>query len=404
MKRIIGKGLLILIFALSALNVSGQQKAKYVFYFIGDGMGFSHVCLAEYYSAYNAGQFGSMPVSFSNFPVFGTAVTHSDSNYITDSAAAGTALSTGSKTKNGMLSVSSDGKELTSISYKIHNAGFKVGITSTVGLNHATPAAFYANSDNRNNYYDIALQLKESGFEFFAGGGIIDYKGKKENKTSVYNSIEEGGYDIYEGLDDFHKRRGEKKALLLQDNGKTRTEFPYAIDMESKDMTQSDLIDAAVGFLYDENTENGFFIMSEGGKIDWASHANDTKAMIYEVLSFSDAVSKALEFYNNHPDETLIVVTADHETGGLALGYESGYNIFFDKLAPVKSSKDKMSDNQKEKADDATENAHIGWTSHSHTGINVPVYAIGTGSELFSGRMDNTDIPKNICKAMGVAF
>lgn len=404
MRLKIGKGLLILIFALSALTVSGQQKAKYVFYFIGDGMGLSHVCLAEYYSAYNAGQSGSMPVSFSNFPVFGTAVTHSDSNYITDSAAAGTALSTGSKTKNSMLSTAPDGEALTSISYKIHDAGFKVGITSTVGLNHATPAAFYAKSDNRNKYYDIAGQLTDSGFEFFAGGGMIDYKGKKGDKQSVYDDIEKGGYIIYEGMKDFRKAEHNGKAVLLQKDGKGRSELPYAIDMKKNDMNQSDLVEASVDFLYDENSDNGFFIMSEGGKIDWASHANDARAVIYEVLSFSDAVTKAVEFYNEHPEETLIIVTADHETGGLALGYESGYNMFFEKMDFIGCSTDKMNDKQKKLMQEATEEAHIGWTSHSHTGINVPVYAIGAGSELFAGRMDNTDIPKKICKAMGVEF
>ena len=394
----------ITILLLLPLLISAQQKAKYVFYFIGDGMGFNHVSLTEYWLGHTQGVFDSRPLSFSQFPVLGWAVTHSESNLITDSAAAGTALSTGNKTKNGMLATGPDSTVLTSISYKIHDAGYKVGISSTVGINHATPAAFYGHNVNRGNYYEIASEIPASEFEFFAGGGAIESTGDDEDKVSVYEAIENGGYVIAEGMDDFAaKKDGAEKMMLLQKDGRLRTELPYAIDMKEYDMTQADLVRASIDFLYDEEGE-GFFVMSEGGRIDWASHGNDTKAVILETLSLSDAVAEAVRFYNEHPDETLIVVTADHETGGLTLSWEKGYNLYLDKLEEISCSKDMVSEEERERMNEISHEARIGWTTGDHSAANVPVFAIGAGSDLFSGRMDNTDIPKRICEAMGVKF
>ena len=395
---------LLTLILLLPLVASAQQKAKYVFYFIGDGMGFNHVSLTEYWLGYTQDVFDSRPLSFSAFPVLGWAVTHSESNLITDSAAAGTALSTGSKTKNGMLATGPDSTALESISYKIHDAGYKVGISSTVGINHATPAAFYGHNVNRGNYYEIASEIPASEFEFFAGGGAIESTGDDEDRVSVYEAIEKGGYVIAEGMDDFaSKKDGAEKMMLLQKDGRLRTELPYAIDMKEDDMTQADLVRASIDFLYEEDGE-GFFVMSEGGRIDWASHGNDTKAVILETLSLSDAVTEAVRFYNEHPDETLIVVTADHETGGLTLSWEKGYNLYFDKLEEISCSKDKVSEEERERMNEISHEAHIGWTTGDHSAANVPVFAIGAGSDLFSGRMDNTDIPKRICEAMGVEF
>lgn len=398
----------IALFALLALipilSTAQEQKAKYVFYFIGDGMGFNHVSLAEYWLGYTQGVFDSRPLSFSQFPVLGWAVTHSESNLITDSAAAGTALSTGTKTKNGMLGTAPDSTALKSIAYKIHDAGYKVGISSTVGINHATPGAFYGHSASRSDYYSIASEIPSTGFEFFAGGGAIESNGEDGDETSVYEAIEDSGYVIAEGMDDFADKKDEAgKMMLLQENGRLKTELPYAIDMKDTDMTHADLVSASIDFLYDEDCP-GFFIMSEGGKIDWASHGNDTKAVILETLSLSDAVAEAVEFYNAHPDETLIIVTADHETGGLTLSWEKGYDLLLDKLEEIHCSKDMVSEEEREHMNDVSHEAHIGWTTGDHSGANVPVFAIGAGSTLFSGRMDNTEIPKKICEAMGIRF
>lgn len=400
------RSILAIILLLTVLSAFSQErKAKYVFYFIGDGMGFNHVSAAEYYQGYTDGLFDSTPLSFSAFPVLGWAITHSASNLITDSAAAGTALSTGAKTDNGMLCTGPDSTTvLESIAYKIHDAGYKVGISSTVAINHATPAAFYAHSISRSDYNDIAAELSRTGFEFFAGGGFLESEGSSQSILSAYDNARQNGYTIAEGMKEFSREYEEsEKMILLQKNGREKTELPYAIDRKDKDMTQADLVKASIDFLYKEDGP-GFFIMSEGGKIDWASHGNDTKTAILETISMSDAVAEAVKFYNEHPEETLIVVTADHETGGFTMGWDKGYDIYFDELKDINCSKEKASEEEKEEMDEASHKARMGWTTKDHSGANVPVFAIGAGSTLFSGRMDNTEIPRKICEAMNVKF
>lgn len=398
------RALLFIIAIICPFLLMGENKPKYVFYFIGDGMGFNHVSLAEYYNGYLNGNFGPLPISFSEFPVLGMATTFSATNLITDSAAGGTALATGEKTKNGAIGVNADcSQSLESIAYKIHDEGYKVGISSTVGLNHATPAAFYGHNCSRSNYYDIALEIGSSGFEFFGGGGIIDYKGKDNSEKSIYKIIKKEGYDVIFGLDKWNKRCPKsEKVFFTHDNDPKVNSFPYAIDQKEGDMTHADIVSAGIEFLYNE--EKGFFFMSEGGRIDWSSHANDAKTTALEVLNFAEAIEVALNFYREHPEETLIVVTADHETGGLALGYEKGYHIFLNELDFQTFSKEVITKSESILIDEATKKAHLGWSTNDHSAANVPVFAIGASSELFSGRMDNTDIPKKICQAMGIEF
>lgn len=397
--------------AISCTNCD-NKKAKYVFYFIGDGMGFSHIAAAEYYKAYQeSGEIGNSSISFTKFPVMGMASSYSASNVITCSSAAGTALSSGVKTNNGFLGVTPDSAHVKSIAYKIHESGVPVGILTTVSIDHATPGAFYANSLKRSDYYSIATQIANSGFEFFAGGGFISPTGKNKDQRSAYDIVEEGNYTIAAGLEEFNaKKCDSEKIILLQNSGRESRELPYAIDRKDGDLTLSDLVSSAIEFL---ESQNGFFMMAEGGRIDWSAHSNDGKTTILEVLDLADAVEVAYQFYLKHKDETLIVVTADHETGGIALGQKSGYNMFFDKLDPQVSSKDNSvsatsyeggTDKAKAEVDRLNQEARIGWTTSSHTAGNVPIFAIGAGSELFAGKMDNTDIPKKICQAMKVAF
>ncbi|MBP6867744.1 MAG: alkaline phosphatase [Bacteroidales bacterium] len=381
-------------------------QAKYVFYFIGDGMGLAQVALTEAWLADSAEVIGFEKLSFTEFPVLGMATTFSAGNIITCSSAAGTALATGTKTNNGMLGVSPDSVSLEAITYKIKKAGYRVGVTSTVTLDHATPGSFYANASSRSDYYDIAVQLPQTGFDFFGGGGFVQPEGKDKDQVSVLSLIEEAGYQVAYGIEQVETSAGAEKMLLLQDKERDYMgALPYAIDRKEGDMTHADIINVAVDFL---DNEKGFFLMSESGRIDWACHSNDGKTSILETLDLNDAVQVALEFAQRHPGETLIVVTADHETGGLALGSASGYSLFFDALAEQNASKDMLlQTGNKEMTGQVAEmndRACIGWTTSSHTGIPVPVYATGAGSELFSGRMDNTDIPKKICQAMGIAF
>jgi alkaline phosphatase len=390
-----------------AVSCGRQEKdAKYVFYFIGDGMGFTHVAAAEAYLAQERGVIGMDPLCFTQFPVLGEATSFSASNIITDSSAAGTALSTGEKTKNGMLCIAPDSTTvLNSIAYKIHDAGYSVGVTSTTPVNHATPASFFGHNIKRGNYYAIGQEIPQSGFEFFAGGGLLHPMGKDSCETkSLFDIVAEGGYTIANGYADFQAKKDADKILLVQSEGSDQI-CPYALGRPEGALTLSQIVTAAITVL--ERNPKGFFLMAEGGLIDWTAHSQDLAGTIFETLDFDEAIAVAYAFYQRHPKETLIVVTADHETGGIALG-RKGYNYdltVIDKIKNASATTDvEQYMNDQVSIDSVNEEARIGWTTTSHSGGPVPVWAIGTHAQLFAGRQDNTDIPKKICAAMGVQF
>lgn len=383
-----------------------EKKAKYVFYFIGDGMGFSHIAATEAYLATEAGVIGSTPLQFTQFPVMGMATSYSANKYITCSSAAGTALSTGYKTDNGMLGVAPDTTNLVSISYKFHDAGYKVGISSTVTIDHATPGAFYAHSAARSDYYGIGKELSTTGFEFFGGGNFEKPLGKENGEQSLYEITEANGYTFAYGLEEFNQKKGNaEKIVLFQAKGKKEGVLPYSFSREEDDLTLSQIVTSAIEVL--EN-EKGFFLMAEGGMIDWAAHANDITNTVFETIDFDQAIQVAYQFYLKHKDETLIVVTADHETGGITVGRNKGYNLFMGGIDEISNPEKGMSVDtymsDKTVMSSVSEEALIGWTTTSHTGGAVPVFAIGVGSDQFAGRIDNTDIPKRICKAAGIQF
>ena len=403
--------LLVAAVAIMAVSCGKEKQAKYVFYFIGDGMGFSHISLTEGYKATVEGKIGNEPLCFTQFPVMGMATSYSANKYITCSSAAGTALATGTKTNNGMLGTAPDSSNLTAISYKIHKAGIPVGVTTSVTIDHATPGAFYANSTARSDYYSIGEQLATSGFEFFGGGGFYGAKDKREAEKSLYDLAAENGYSIAYGIDGYAAAKesakgadGSQKMILFQKMEKRNNDLPYVTERQEGDLELPQVVEKAIDFL---DNSNGFFLMVEGGKIDWAAHSNDLAGTIFEMLDFDQAIAVAYEFYKKHPQETLIVVTADHETGGVTLGRGKGYAY---DLSVVKQAEkategtdvsNYMNDISK---DSLSVVAKIGWTTTSHTGGAVPVFAVGAGSGMFAGRQDNTDIPKKICKAMGVEF
>ena len=373
-----------------------MERPKFVFLFIGDGMGLGQISMAEAYISSLKGEISNTSLSFTQFPVFGLSTTYSANSFITCSSAAGTALSTGYKTNNGMLGVDPQNNKLQSITYKLKENGIPVGIVSSVTIDHATPAAFYANSLSRSSYYDIAIQIPESGFDFFGGGGFAQPTGEKKDKKDIYKVLEEGGYTVARGIQDYISKKGAKKIALFQESGK-EADLPYAIDRTPSDLTLKQVVAAAIDHLYGPK---GFFIMAEGGKIDWAGHGNDAKTNILEVLDFADAVDVAVGFAKRYPNETLIIVTADHETGGMTLGREKGYELKLKEL----DSQNRSVATDKESVPAVAElnkKANVGWTTTSHTGTAVPVFATGPGSRFFMGRMDNTDIPKRILRIMG---
>jgi alkaline phosphatase len=444
-----------------------QAKAKYVFLFIGDGMGLAQVVTTQAYLASLENRIGLQPLSFTAFPGIGLASTYAYNQMITCSAAAGTALATGHKTNIGRISMDPEGtKPMKTIAEKAKEQGMKVGIITSTSIDHATPAVFYAHQPERSMYFEIGMNLLNSNFDFFAGGGFLKPDGEVDGeKINIINEAKDHGYTYISTLTGFKNLKSPSgKVIVVSPAPAGEQSLPFTIDMTPNDLSLADFTGKAIELL---DNDNGFFMMVESGKVDWACHENDAATAIQEVLALDKAVGKALEFYAAHPDETLIIVTADHETGGLAMGNNEiedsanlsvlkyqhvSYDAFnktvkkfrmeksadpdadFDRMmmavrddfgldhklkagmltATEKSELKKAflaSMNPKENRDaiyGSSEpltvtlthildtRAGLAWTSYSHTAISVPVYAKGTGFQMFSGYMDNTDIPRFI--------
>jgi alkaline phosphatase len=457
-----------------------SERPKYVFMFIGDGMSHVQITAAEVFNGNNTkGSIALSPLSFTEFPVLGLQTTYDATSFCPDSASTATSLSSGIKTHSGVLGMGIDKTtKAENIAEKLKlQKDWKIGIVSTVTLNHATPAAYYAHSPSRNNYYDIGLQLVDSNFDYFAGGAIN--KATDQGQKSIYDLAKAKGYtivDTKEAFENLNAKSGKVYAQSprLQDSGS----MPYALDMTGSDVSLAEFVKKGIEVL---DNEKGFFMMVESGKIDWACHANDAAAEISDLLAFDDSIKVAIDFAKEHPLETLIVVTGDHETGGMTLGYAStGYNTAFEILrnqklsyvafdgiikemksananlsfgevmelvtkdfglvAPNGNATDKalvmtegeyarlqeafnqsMLPSDQKKRDEISallyggydplsvtlthilnNKAGIGWTSYSHTGTPVSVYASGVGEELFSGSYDNTDIYYKLRDIVGV--
>ena len=340
MKRL---NLIIVLIALFACNLQAQQ-AKYVFYFIGDGMGVNHVNATEIFLAQTEGKTGTSPLTFASFPYAAVATTYSGTSPVTDSAAAGTALATGVKTYNAAIGVDANREPVENIAEKAKKAGKKVGVATTVSIDHATPASFYAHQVDRHMSYEIALDLIKADFDFYAGGGFVKPHTTADRKEapSIYPQFEEAGYAVARGLDEYKEKAATAKKMILMQDEKDGTSLEHAIDQDEDDMTLADLTSSAIEFLT-KGKNNGFFLMVEGGSIDWAGHANDGASAIAEIIDFDKAIQVAYEFYKKHPKETLIVVTADHETGGLTLGIDNIYDLQVKNLAQQKTSPDRLS-------------------------------------------------------------
>lgn len=317
---------LLLSFLLFA-SLGFAQQAKYVFYFIGDGMGVNQVQGTELYRGELEGKIGITPIWFTQFPYATTATTFSATNGVTDSAAAGTALASGNKTKNGTIGMKQDQQtDVNSVAVWAKNKGCRVGVTTSVSVDHATPAAFYAHDPSRGSYYKIGTDLYKAGFDFYAGSDFLDPTNKEDKSgtsENLYSLAEKNGYTIARGYKDYLKKCKKADKMILFQTEKAseadRTAIPYAIDRTKNDLTLADITRSAINFL-SKDLSKGFFLMVEGGKIDWACHSNDAATVFHEVVDMDEAVKVAYEFYSQHPDETLIVVTADHETGGFVLG------------------------------------------------------------------------------------
>lgn len=357
MKKILSLALSLLAVIIFTSCNQTQDPPKYIFFFIGDGMGLGQEQLTEsYLGAYDTENMDPK-LFFTGMPQKGFITTYSKSHKITDSAAAGTALAAGEKTDNGRIMKNSDASEsFKSVAHIAKENGMKVGILSSVSLDHATPAVFYANADSRNMYYEISMQLPDSEFDFFGGGGYRNPEGLESNNkysekytqqdqegtkaTDKKNMLEyarEKGYTIINSKDALMSLdNSDEKIIAINPVLQSGSAMPYAIDNNAGDPELADYVEKAIEVL---DNENGFFMMVEGGKIDWACHSNDAATVVHEIVDFDKAIGKAMEFFLQHPEETLIIVTGDHETGGLGMGNTlAGKETDYKSLAHQKAS------------------------------------------------------------------
>lgn len=448
---------LVLLFAL--VFIGRASTPKYIFYFIGDGMGVGAVSLTQSYGRMVLGN--NSLLTMMKFPIASLAFTQSASSPVTDSAAAGTALATGHKTKNGMVGMNADTVAVTSIATQLQAKGYGVGLITTVSPDDATPASFYAHQPYRGVYYEIGCDCANSGFEFIAGAGLRGLKNSNGESTDLLEVLKQNKVAVVHGIDSL-KMTKSRRVVLLGDNPVHANEMGYVVDSIKGQMSLRDMTQAGIKHLK-KHSPNKFFMMVEGGSIDHAGHANDPSALVMETIGFDNALKLAYEFYLEHPEETLIVVTADHETGGLSLANRRlHYNIEPKYLQYPKMSKEGFSElcksmmhsrmvytwddmkrvlieriglydsipvtdkedsvlremfqamlENRAAADEKSlyssfnafavevfklisEVCGIGWSTGNHSGAPVPVFAVGCGAERFSAIQDNTDIPKKI--------
>ena len=347
------------------------KKPKYIFLFIGDGMSYSQLQLADYYLK----ETGNNGLDILKLSTNGTMQNPDKTSLIPDSASTATAMATGEKTKSGNINVSEDGKEkYETITQKLKKDGYKIGIATTVNINHATPAGFSAHRESRKGYYEIGKEMLNTGFDYFAGGEFKDKKGENGDKKSLEKIAEEKGYTVADSEEEFEKlgnnskeenSSNDEKYLVISDDREKTDAMKYSIDKryeqengEEELYSLSDYVKKGIDLLSDKDKKDkGFFMMIEGGKIDWACHKNDAASALHETIDLDNAVDEAIKFYNNHKDETLIIVTGDHETGGLAVGNSSSeYDTHLENLGLQKISCDRFNEEyvskyKKEKTD-----------------------------------------------------
>lgn len=333
-----------------------QTEAKNIIFLIGDGMG-----LHQMYAAYtvNGGSLNMMRAT-----QVGLQTNFSANKYITDSAASGTAMACGVKTNNGMIGVDTARNEVESILKVAERNGMATGLVSTSSITHATPASFIANEVSRNDYEAIAADFLKTDIDLFIGGGL-DHFTKREDGRDLTRDLEANGYTVATDIDQVLAHSSGKLAGLT-----APVHNPNMLD--GREDLLPTMTEKALGLL--QENKKGFFIMIEGSQIDWGGHANNEEYVLEETLDFDAAVKVAMDFAEKD-GETLVVVTADHETGGMMI-----LNGDIEKKM-VKTT----------------------FNTGGHTGIIIPVYAYGPGAELFTGFYDNTDFKAKFMKALGIS-
>ena len=437
-----------------ASAVAFAAAPKYVFVFIGDGMSTPQRLMAEDFSK----RTGRGELAMHHLARRTETATKSANKVVTDSAAAATAIACGEKTDNGMLGMRPDGTRIESVAAVAKKAGRKVGIVTTVTIVHATPAGFYAHNRSRGDSRAIAMDLVKSGFDYFAGGGIGGWtqpKGGYFDTNGNFVKLEEGS-EAVPGIDPYSLWQTNGYTFVKDDLAAFKALKPgrpvwcvfgesgmdYALDRDGSQPTLAEIVEKGIELL---DGPEGFFLMCEGGKVDYAGHANDAGGSVAEQLSLDDAVKVATRFAKAHPGETLIVTTGDHETGGLIRGI-TGAGAAFDpallkhqrctasKFSSIlKNAQEKnaafsfddamalvrenfglggpvpLTDADRDELKKAFEqkkpaelagaakrilSAHAGlaWKSGGHTALPTMTTAEGPGSEILEGMTDNTEI------------
>lgn len=330
------------------------QKPMNIILMIGDGMGVSQV-----YAGMTANH-GSL--NLEQCKNIGFSKTNSASDYITDSGAGGTAISTGHKTYNGAIGVDKDTMARKTILEYAEDDGKATGIVATSTITHATPASFIAHAKSRYLYEDIAFDFLKTDIDIFIGGGLKDFNNRSDS-VDLTESLKTNGYKLVYKTDDLKNIKQGKIAGLLYKGAPPK----YS---EGRGNMLIASTEKAIEIL--SQNENGFFLMVEGSQIDWGGHENNTEFIVDEMLDFDRAIGKVLEFAKAD-GHTLVVITADHETGGMGL---NGGDI-------------------------GKGEVEGGFTTDGHTSVMVPVFAFGPGSEDFRGIYENTALFNKMMEAFG---
>jgi alkaline phosphatase len=329
--------------------IKDNPKIKNVIFMIGDGMGVAHT--------YAAMSVSENPLNIERCEITGLQKTFSANNYITDSGAAGTTMAGGKKTNNGAIGVDDQGKNVKTLLEIAEENGLATGLVSTSSVTHATPASFIAHQSSRGSYEDIAMDFLKTDVDVFIGGGL-DHFAKRADGLNLVDSLRAKGYEVDTSME-----------MILKSNAGKLAGFTAPLQNPYRLKGRGDMLPASTGKAIEILSKNpkGFFLMIEGSQIDWAAHAHAADTLIDETLDFDKAIGVALDFAQED-GQTLIVITADHETGGVTI----------------------IGGDMKAK------NVKLAFSTAGHTAVMVPVYAFGPGSVKFTGIYDNTQLFQKI--------
>jgi alkaline phosphatase len=413
------------VFGFDQAGAVNAGKVENVIFLIPDGYSTAQATSYRWYK-------GSEPILDDH--LVGMVKTYSANSEVTDSAAAGTAMATGHKTNNGMISTSPDGKKLKTILEAAKEKGKATGLVATSTITHATPAVFASHVASRANEADIAPQYLGK-VDVILGGGkkyfLPKSQGGEQKERNLVEEAKKSGYQLIGNKQQLHIANGNKVLGLFAQDAmapemhRSTTQEPSLAEMTKKAIQTLD------------KSKKGFFLMVEGSQIDWAGHAHDAAWAMKDTAAFELAVKEAIQFAKKDK-KTLVIVAGDHETGGLSVGGYGKYDVNLELLRNVKATGDFMAkklnsdrsnaksivkqyaniditaDEEKqikaaEKPDIAineivSKHALVGWTSINHTGVDGPLYAYGPSSTLFRGLHKNTDLPKLMAKAMNVSL